>query len=383
MLLVAVGVGYGSYHSGQKSGYDSGFRAGAEEEIASRSKAPVEEPASRLDYDPGSVIDILLNPGNGVPGEEFRAEVNSLNRAALEELARVYGLTSEETAAVLAEYDGLSEEVVTSYFEDLQALGEDRASFPADSVFKLDAYDVASDFSQVLADRSCLVFNTAMAFSSVTNREGKLMLKGLCKLVAKDLMTPVAEELKAMALVRDLDATRYELERHTRESIAELALAEDRVETTLNRVFHRTMMEGTWFEFESEANLVIEGTGSIKAGFALQDYFSVAVDHSRRVIRVTLPEPKILSSDVTYEVLNDRDGFFVSVTPEKRTRALADLRSDLERVALERGLLKKAEQQAEKVVSVLYSPISYLPDQPYRVEVGFQGRLNLIESGLD
>lgn len=384
-LVLAVGgaSGYGAYLYGQRTGHEAGFRAGAQQEVESRSKPAVETPAARLAIDPDSVVAGLLARGGGAPSEEFRSSVDEINRTALAELGRVYGLSEAEQRTILAEYDALSEGVVVSYFEGLQELRGDRTSFPSESVITFEAYDVASDFSQLLADRSCLLFNTVMAFSSSTSTEGKLMLKGLCKLVARDLMKPVAEELKASALVRDLNATRFNLEQHTRDSIAELAVAEDHLTTTLDRVFQRKVMERTWFEFQSEATLTIEGTGSIKAGFPLQDYFSVSIDHGRKVITVTLPEPEILSTDVSYRVLNDEDGFFVSVTPEKRTEALADLRRSLQRAAVDRGLLEEAEKQAEKIISVLYSPITYLPDAPYRVEVGFQGRGRVWESGRE
>ncbi len=380
----AYTVGRGSgYETGSEAGYEAGFREGVKTEAEAPYRLPVADPLPSLDIDMDAVLEALVaadtaGPNPAGPDPAFGAAIDQTHRAMLEELVRIYGLSDGEKAVAFEEYESLRDDVVTSYFDDLRSLDRARQELPSETFIDFKSYEAASDFATVLGDHSCLAFSTLMAFSSVKT-EAKYLLKGLCKVVAYDLLLPFSNELRDRALVVDLEATRLDLREHLRTSIAELAVAEDRLSTTFDRTFVRTILPGTWFESESSATLTIAANGAIKAGFDLQDYFELTLDHDAKVLIVTLPQPSVLSRDVSFEVLNDVDGFFVKITPEKRTAALGQIRRDLERMALERGLLGQARSRAENLVQVLYSPITYLPGSSYGVEVRFQGDLRIEE----
>lgn len=368
--------------AGTATGFRDGFSEGVKSEVDSRLRVPQTEaePLSAVNLD--SVLRSLSRANDDRSTEALGDAIDETHRAVIDELARIYGLTPEERAAAFQEYERRRDQEVAAYLEGLTKIQSSRVSSASDELLEMKTYEAASDFSVVLADRSCQMFSFLMSYSSVPTTQ-KHVLKGLCGLLAYDLLMPLTTELRERALVVDLESSRLLLKEHLRSAIAELAVAEDRLGSTYSRTFNRTMFEDTWFEFDSTATLKIDANGVIKAGFDLREYFDLTMDHSSKLLIVTLPEPRVLSRDIDLRVLEDEDGFFIGITPEKRTQALAAIRNELEQRAVQDGLLEDAKSKAERLVQIIYSPFSYLPEGSYRVEVRFREGINLIPPPLN
>lgn len=369
--LTIVGGGWGAYSLGNQSGYKSGFRKAIEQEIEAQYKPAVSSDPVSLSLDLEGVLRGLAQTGEARPTHPFQNSVEQIHKSMLSAMVKRYGLSDAEAKEVFQEYETLKPRVVSLYFQELQAMKKNRTTLPAQTLVSLETYAVANDFSVILADKTCLLFSSLMGFSSIATGN-KLMLDGSCKFIAKGLVEPLAQAMKDKGLVIDITESQYKLQEHTRTAIAELAVAEDRLDETLNRTFTRRMLEGTWFAFDSNANLTVRASGAIKAGFALHEHYNIRIDHVSKALYVTLPKAKVLSKDISFEILNDENGYFVSVTTEKRNQTFAELRWQLEQKAMEGGILKAAEERAVNLIRVFYSPITYLPGSPYRVEVQFE-----------
>ena len=370
VLLLCIAAG--AYLLGYDGGFDNGFRLGYQEETAAREIPPASLDSLDLAVNIEKVLQGITEYQSQAPTPAFKGAVDEIHKAMLSAVATAYRLSDEELQNVLAEYEAMSDSVAAFYFEELQAMHQQRESHGAASDVRLTYYETSGDFAALLTDRICWVTGTAMTFASL-DPGYKAILKNTCGFLIGDLVNPVVDEMKTQGLVYDIERAEYTMREHTRSAIAELATAEDRVTTTVNRTFTRRILN----LFNSTAELRIEAAGTVKAGFALHEDFSVTIDHDSRIISIVLPPAKVLSKDVSYHILEDEDGVFVEITKERRNRVHNELRQTVEEMALQRGLLEAAEARARTLVTYIYSPLTNLPGPSYQVQVFIKGETAL------
>ena len=95
--------------------------------------------------------------------------------------------------------------------------------------------------------------------------------------------------------------------------------------------------------------------GVIKAGIDINQVTTEA-DEESKILTIHLPEAKILSHDPdkdSVEIYNERDGIFNKVTVEDQVAFDAACEKEMEERAIQNGLLEKAEENAEEVISRL------------------------------
>jgi hypothetical protein len=103
------------------------------------------------------------------------------------------------------------------------------------------------------------------------------------------------------------------------------------------------------FTTQPEAYLFYAGT--VSAGFDVCDQVSgLSVDHTLREVRVTLPQPRILSVEILrFETINERSGFLNAIAPADRNNWYAEARAALEHGALSQGALDRAQTHAREL----------------------------------
>lgn len=97
--------------------------------------------------------------------------------------------------------------------------------------------------------------------------------------------------------------------------------------------------------------------GVIKAGV---DLSQARVDLSDAAVTISLPAARILSHEIdegSIEVFDEKTSIFNPFTVEDFASFQADQRVEMERKALENGLLTQAAEQAEKSITALMSPV--------------------------
>jgi len=100
--------------------------------------------------------------------------------------------------------------------------------------------------------------------------------------------------------------------------------------------------------FTKEATAFLFYAGTVSAGYDLCDApAGIAVDHAARQVRIALPQPRILSVDISrFETINEEQGFLNAITPDDRNKWYADARAALEKGALAQNALDRAQQHA-------------------------------------
>ncbi len=94
--------------------------------------------------------------------------------------------------------------------------------------------------------------------------------------------------------------------------------------------------------FDIPKNATLRLRGRVLGGFDLDKGFDVTADETRRIVRVRLPAPQVLSVDDRLEWFDERSGFLNPITPDDRTRWTTWARASLAKSAKDAGLFDSA-----------------------------------------
>lgn len=116
---------------------------------------------------------------------------------------------------------------------------------------------------------------------------------------------------------------------------------------------HRYSWTNTWLN--STKQIFISGTFEAKAGFDLNQIFSIVLTEDKAL--VTLPAPKLLSveskGDITYR---DESGVWNWISEDDRTKATNAFIQDARTYATHAAFVKDAKEQIEKQLRSLLQP---------------------------
>ncbi len=116
---------------------------------------------------------------------------------------------------------------------------------------------------------------------------------------------------------------------------------------------HRYSWTNTWLN--STKQIFIAGTFEAKAGFDLNQRFSISLNDDQAI--VMLPEPKILSvesmADITYR---DESGVWNWINMDDRTKATNAFIQDARTYAKQAAFVNDAKEQMEKRLRLLLKP---------------------------
>ena len=102
----------------------------------------------------------------------------------------------------------------------------------------------------------------------------------------------------------------------------------------------------TIFVFDVPKNATLRLRGRVLGGFDLDRGFDVEADERRKIVRVRLPAPQVLSVDDRLEWFDEKSGFLNPITPDDRTRWTTWARASLARSAKDAGLFDTASRHA-------------------------------------
>lgn len=104
------------------------------------------------------------------------------------------------------------------------------------------------------------------------------------------------------------------------------------------------------FDFPKSATIRMRG--KVIAGFDLSaPEFQVLPDPKKRLLRVTLPAPRILALDPRLEWFDEQSGLFNPITPQDRTRWMLWARGQLARAAKDSGIEARAVEHARDLLA--------------------------------
>jgi hypothetical protein len=104
------------------------------------------------------------------------------------------------------------------------------------------------------------------------------------------------------------------------------------------------------FDFPKSATLRMRGRAI--GGFDLSSpEFRVSAEPDRRMVRVSLPPPRILALDPRLEWFDEKSGILNPITPQDRTRWMLWARGQLARAARQSGIADRAVEHARQLFS--------------------------------
>ncbi|HEY9008267.1 MAG TPA: DUF4230 domain-containing protein [Ohtaekwangia sp.] len=114
---------------------------------------------------------------------------------------------------------------------------------------------------------------------------------------------------------------------------------------TISQKFqHQYIWNSTWLK--STKKITVTGTFEAKAGFDLNQKFSIRINDDKAI--VTLPHPQLLSIESLRDVKSkDENGLWNWVNPEDRSNAMNAFITDARRYAEQAEFVKQAQQSFE------------------------------------
>ena len=133
------------------------------------------------------------------------------------------------------------------------------------------------------------------------------------------------------------------------------------VELSLADYAKKTVPKSVDLPFTKEPEAYLFYAGIVSAGFDICDApAGISVNHAERQVRITLPQPRILSIDIQrFETINESSGFLNAISPEDRNRWYGEARSALEHGALAQGALDRAQIHAEELFEAFVARHGY------------------------
>jgi hypothetical protein len=119
----------------------------------------------------------------------------------------------------------------------------------------------------------------------------------------------------------------------------------------LATVSHDLLVEYSWSHewLGSTKTIALRGTFTAKAGFDLQEPFSLSVQKSPLRVHAQMPAPKLLSLQInSYKVLQDENGWWNRISPGDREAAVNALQQTAREKAQNSGLLAEARTTIEQ-----------------------------------
>lgn len=118
----------------------------------------------------------------------------------------------------------------------------------------------------------------------------------------------------------------------------------------------------------TESSYLAGYEGVIKAGIDFTQ-ITISKDDENKVITVTLPKAKILSSEIdpdSFELYSEKEGWGNPISVTDYNNSLAELKKKAESSATERGVLERADENAQLIIKNFI--LTLLDDPSYTVQ---------------
>lgn len=133
-------------------------------------------------------------------------------------------------------------------------------------------------------------------------------------------------------------------------------------EVTLRDVIN---YENTWYGSTKRSLVVI--TGRVAAGVNLDAGTAVNINDQAKKITITLPEPTILSTEVTdIKTYDENSGYWNAFTPEDKDKIFRLGRDKITNTARELSLTKNAQQNLTELLNNMFNVNGYTVEVIYK-----------------
>lgn len=319
--------------------------------------------------DDATVMAILTNPYRY--NREFDDLVKNLNLSLLKHVSSRMGLADSLNNRILVEYDKHHPYLRKLYFDDFVAL-QDSSAAVYEQWYKTENRNAIDILEEISSKYTCFLVNQVIT-SVIKTNNGKLNIKGSnvdtpCGVAMAEALRPMIKRLKSSAKVEDFSRSKGFIKERVESAIAELAT----LEVTDKKGLTRSMQTQILGMNVSNTNIEISAISVLKVGFNLKSYFAIDLDNRTRTVKVTLPQPQVLSHEV-YPSIDKLDiGWMRELSQDDFNKNFNLLRREFRRTAYTKAVEDKAKQQAIELMNTMLTPLIQDLGNSYKLSIDFK-----------
>ena len=319
--------------------------------------------------DPEEALRVLQNPVRY--RREFNQLVYDINTDILNHVSNRMGLTDSLRREALEEYDLQHEEFANLYYRDFMRM-RDTSAAVYEAWYEEGGGKLTQIFEEIASNYTCFMVNKVLA-AVVRMRNGNIIARGRevdnpCKVATGEALRPMMERMAERAAIDDFTRSKGIFQEKVENVIGELATIEVRDKKGINKKLN-TSVAG--FNV-SETDVEITAISILKAGFRLTDFFEVTLDEPSKTVRITLPEPTILSHEVLPKIEKLDIGWLRELEGVNINESVNSLREAFRAEAMETNVLDRAKGQAENLMETMFLPLVRQMGPDYRIEVDYR-----------
>jgi Protein of unknown function (DUF4230) len=323
----------------------------------------------RPTIDDANALAIIGNP------QRYKREFNDLiydfNLSLLRHVATRMNLPDSIKRRIEPEYQKHHPYFGKLYYEDFVAL-KDTTSNLYQSFYNNAGSNAVEMLSEVASKYTCAMIN-AVVVSVIRTSEGRFFAKGNrveepCGVAMTEGLRPLIKRLQARAAIDDFSRSQGLIQERVEKVIAELGTVEIRDKKAIDK-----QLQTKLFGFNvSSTNIEMSAISVAKIGFKLDNYLKINVDARNKLVRISLPEPTIISHEVYPKVDKLDIGWMRELSNLDLNKNINVLRQEFRRDVLESDAMESSKRRAEEVMQLLFQPLLGASKTGYRLKVDFR-----------
>ncbi|NJC26411.1 DUF4230 domain-containing protein [Neolewinella antarctica] len=323
----------------------------------------------RVDIDPDLALRVLQHPKRY--RREFDQLVYDINTDILQHVSNRMGLNDSLRQEVVREYDLQHQQFADLYYQDFMRM-RDTSAAVYEAWYEEGGGKITQIFEEVASNYTCFMVNKILA-AVVRMRNGNIIARGRevdnpCKVATGEALRPMMARMAERAAIDDFSRSKGIFQEKVETVIGELATIEIRDKKGIEKKINSTV---AGFNV-SESDIEITAISILKVGFRLTDFFTIELDEASKTVRITLPEPTILSHEVLPKIEKLDIGWLRELEGANINESVNSLRETFRAEALESDVMTRAKTQANSLMETMFLPLVRQLGPDYRIEVDYQ-----------
>ena len=371
MLLIISTLGMLGYKYVQNNGGLKSFtKSGGLTTIPEEQKINYVPADFDFEFEDENALAILANPHRY--HREFDNLIKNFNLALLGHVANRMALPDSLKNRLPAEYDQHHSYLKQLYFNDFTNIRDTSGSI-YETWYNNEGKSAVEAMQEVTGKYTCFMVNHVIT-TLLKNSDGKFEVTGRqintpCGIAMTEGLKPLISRLQNRAAINDFSRSRGLMKEKVEKVIAELATLEIRDKKGISKQLQTKI----WGFNVSSTDVEISAISILKIGFRLDEYFDIKLDSRKRKVKLTLPEPTILSHEVHPKVDKIDVGWLRELNTEDFNENFNILRREFRRDAYENNSMEKAKDQATELMELMMTPLVASVGKGYKLEVNYRG----------
>ena len=371
MLLIISTLGILGYKYVQNNGGLKSFtKSGRLTTIPEEQKINYVPSDFDFEFEDENALAILANPHRY--HREFDNLIRNFNLALLGHVANRMALPDSLKNRLPAEYDQHHSYLKQLYFNDFTNIRDTSGSI-YETWYNNEGKSAVEAMQEVTGKYTCFMVNHVVT-TLLKNTDGRFEVTGReintpCGIAMAEGLKPLISRLQNRAAINDFSRSRGLMKEKVEKVIAELATLEIRDKKGISKQLQTKI----WGFNVSSTDVEISAISILKIGFRLDEYFDIKLDRRKRKVRLTLPEPTILSHEVHPKVDKVDVGWLRELDTADFNENFNILRREFRRDAYENNSMEKAKGQATELMELIMTPLVASIGKGYELEVNYRG----------